>query len=157
MDTQPPKKTTPASVFRDAQARATRAKISPDEQVMHDRSAQQYPELSLSPGEYVLEVVHRHPIGLVAIWFITGILVLTTPGKCAAICANRSFIAQIFGTSAGNLPSAVVMVTPALILAAFFLLGGLATYVYNANKFYITTESIIQFVQYSLFNKANNK
>jgi hypothetical protein len=119
---------------------------------MHERSVNQYPELSLSPGEYVLEVVRRHPIGLVGIWAITIFLVLVTLALVPLYGGSRGFVAQILGTSVNNLPSAVTMATPALILSAFFLLGGLiATYVYNANKFYITTESIIQFVQYSLF------
>jgi hypothetical protein len=153
LDTQPPKNQTPRSVFRDTQARAKRAQVTPDEQAMHQRSVRQYPELSLSPGEYVLEVVRRHPIGLVAIWAITTLMVLVTLALVPLYGGSRTFIAQMFGTSVTSLPSAAVMATPAMILAAFFLLGGfIATYVYNANKFYITTESIIQFVQYSLFS-----
>lgn len=153
MDTQQPQNKTPHTVFRNTQARAKRAQVTPDEQVMHERSVQQHPELALSPGEYVLEVVRRHPIGLVGIWAITIILVLAAFVLVPLYGGSRSFLAQVFNVSVNSLPSAVTMSVPALILAAFFLLGGLiATYVYNANKFYITTESIIQFVQYSLFN-----
>lgn len=143
----------PKAVFRKRQARAARAQVTDEEQAMHERSKRDYPLLSLSPGEYVLETVRRHPIGLVAIWAITGFLVFVILSLVPMYGLNRGFFAQIFGTTVAQLPSAAVFATPALILSAFFLLGGaIATYVYNQNRFYITTESIIQFVQYSLFN-----
>ncbi len=144
---------TPHSVFRKRQASAARANVTPEEQEMHEKSKRDYPLLSLSPGEYVLETVRRHPIGLVGIWAITGFLVFMTLGLVTAYGMNRAFVGQFLSVTPQNLPSAAVLATPALILAAFFLLGGaIATYVYNQNRFYITTESIIQFVQYSLFN-----
>jgi len=101
----------------------------------------------------VLETVRRHPIGLVGIWAITAFLVIAVLSLVTMYGFNHAFIADIFGLTDKQLPSAAVMATPALILCAFFLLGGaIATYVYNQNRFYITTESIVQFVQYSLFN-----
>jgi len=144
--------TGPQAVFRKRQGRAIRAQVTPEEEEMHEQAKKQYPLLSLSPGEYVLEVVRRHPIGLIAIWGITGFLVLLTMALVPLYAANLGAVADFLNIPAKNLPTAAVMSTPALILTAFFLLGGvIATYVYNQNRFYITTESIIQFVQFSLF------
>lgn len=143
----------PTTVFRKRQARAARANVTAEEQAMHEKSKQEYPLLSLSPGEYVLEVVRRHPIGLIAIWAVTAFLVILVMALVPFYGANLSFISQVTSVPVAKLPTAVTLATPALILAAFFLLGGaIAAYVYVQNRFYITTESIIQFVQYSLFN-----
>lgn len=151
MDNQP--NPTPRTVFRQRQSRSANAQVSPEEQEMHQQSAAQYPELALSPGEYVLEVVRRHPIGIVSIWALTLLLVFLALALVPIYSVNRDFIAHLTMIPLKSLPSAVVLTIPALILCGFFLLGGaIATYVYNNNRFYITTESIVQFVQYSLFS-----
>lgn len=141
---------TPQEVFQKRQAHGIRA--TPDEEAMHQKAKAQYPELALSPGEYVLDVVSRHPIGLIFIWAIAAFLVVVMLALVPLYSLNRASVAQTFNIKLQNLPSPEVMVIPALILAAIFLVGGvIATYVYNRNRFYLTTESIIQFVQYSLF------
>jgi energy-coupling factor transporter transmembrane protein EcfT len=146
-------KPTPSAVFRKRQAGTARTQVTPEEQEMHKVSSAQYPELSLSPGEYVLSVVRRHPIGLIAIWSITGILVFVTLALVPFYATSMGFISTVLAVPIHNLPTPITMTVPALILTAFFLLGGfIATYVYQQNRFYITTESIVQFVQYSLFN-----
>lgn len=139
--------------FKKRQQNTWRAKVTPEEQQLHEESVKKYPELSLSPGEYVLEVVRRHPIGLIGIWAATGFLVFLALALVPFYAANQAFFAQIFGTTVAKLPSPAVMIIPSLIFLGFVGLGGfIATYVYLQNRFYITTESIIQFVQFSLFN-----
>jgi len=143
----------PSQVFRKRQAGAARAQVTPEEQEMHKQSKARYPELALSPGEYVLSVVRRHPIGLITIWAITAFLIVLTLALVPFYAASQGVIATTFAVPVKNLPSPMVMSLPVLILAGFFLLGGfIAAYVYQQNRFYITTESIVQFVQYSLFN-----
>lgn len=142
-----------AEVFRKRQRRAAQAQVTDEEQAMHEHSRSRYPELSLSPGEFVLQVVRRHPIGLIYIWAIVGVLVLAMLAIVPFYAVNMTFIAQMLLTKPESLISPAVLAVPDLVLVAFFLLGGLiATWVYNNNRFYLTTESIIQFVQYSLFN-----
>src|SRR6185503_20120959 len=105
-------------------------------------SKRDYPELSLSPGEYVLEIVRRHPIGLIAIWASTGFLILLALAFVPFYAANLETIARVFTTSIDKLPTPIAMATPSLILIGLFGLGGaIATYVYQQNRFYITTES----------------
>jgi hypothetical protein len=147
------KPNSPHAVFHKRQDKHWRGKISDEEQALHDKSQRAHPELSLSPGEYVLEVVRRHPIGLIGIWAATGFLILLALALVPFYAANIEVIARIFAVPVTSLPSPLLMATPSLILIGFFALGGaIATYVYQQNRFYITTESIVQFVQYSLFN-----
>jgi len=147
------KPNSPHAVFQRRQQKAWRAKITPEEQQLHEQSVSMYPELSLSPGEYVLEVVRRHPIGLIAICGATAFLIILVLAFIPFYATNLTLFSQITAVPVAKLPSPAVMITPVLILIGFFSLGGfIATYVYLQNRFYITTESIVQFVQYSLFN-----
>ncbi len=142
---------TPHFVFRKRQVRASQA--TPEEEQLHQQSKQQYPELALSPGEYVLERVNRHPIGLFTIWAMTALITLLAILLVPFYASSKDNLAATLNIQAGSLPSTDMFLLPAFILAAFFMIGGfVATYVYNQNRFYITTESIIQFVQYSLFS-----
>lgn len=127
--------------------------ISASDEARHRESVARFPELSLSPGEFVVETVRRHPIGIISIWAIVSFLVLVVLSLLPLYSFNQQMIAQIFMTDIAKLPSAAVLTVPALILAAFFGLGGLiATIVYEGNRFYLTNESVVQHVQTSLFN-----
>lgn len=139
------------SVFRKNQAR--KSQVSEEEKKLHHKSKQLYPELSLSPGEYVLEAVRRHPVGLVAIWSVTLIISLLAIMLIFFYDFYKDDLISNMGINPASLPSSSMLILPAFILAIFFIAGGfIATYVYNKNRFYLTTESVIQFVQYSLFN-----
>lgn len=147
------KPNSPHAIFRKRQEQSWRSKMSPEELQLHEQSKHQYPELSLSPGEYVLEVVRRHPIGLIAIWAATGFLIILALAIIPLYASNVESVSRFTSTPIAKLPTPTAMATPSLILIGFFLLGGaIATYVYLQNRFYITTESIVQFVQFSLFN-----
>lgn len=125
--------------------------LDPDIIAKHRESVLRYPELSLSPGEYVIESVRRHPIGLLSIWFVSGFLIIMTLALLPFYALNLSTIAAMF--AAGSLPSPADMSIPVFILAAFFALGGvIATIVYQGNRFYLTNESVIQHVRPSLFH-----
>lgn len=127
--------------------------ITPEIEAKHQESKRKFPQLSLSTGEYVIEEVRRHPIGLLSIWALTGFLVLIVLATLPFYGIQHDSIANILMIPAANLPSAAIMTIPALILIAFFVLGGfIATYIYEGNKFYITSESIVQFVQTGLFS-----
>lgn len=105
-----------------------------------DQSRKQYPGLNLSEGEYVVSDVVRHPIGLIQIWLTVGSVVVAILGLLALIVSNDS-----------SLPKFVLAVV-ALLLCVLALIGGyIGTYVYKANRFYLTNESVIQNIQMSLF------
>lgn len=126
---------------------------TPEEIAKHDESQKRFPQLRLSPGEFVIEEVDRHPIGLISIWFVAGFLVLLALSVMPLYSSNMAFIAQLFMVQLDKMPSPSLLAVPALILSGFFVLGGfIATVVYRGNRFYLTSESVIQHVQYSLFN-----
>jgi hypothetical protein len=120
---------------------------------LHEESKLRFPHIRLSPNEYVIEAVRRHPIGLISIWAVAGFIILIFLMAVPAYALNKPFLAQLFMAKLSSMPSAATLMTPALILAAFAALGGaIATIVYMGNRFYLTNESIIQQVQYSLFS-----
>lgn len=127
--------------------------INPELMARHEESRRKYPGIHLSKGEYIIMEVRRHPIGLVSIWALMILLVAVTLAIIPLYGANRELIASVFSVSATSLPTEASLTMPILGLAALFVLGGLiAVYVYNGNLFYLTNESIIQFIQSSIFS-----
>ncbi len=113
----------------------------------HEESRKKYPQLSLSKNEYVIAVVRRHPIGLFFIWGFVAILVTIVFAFLTWYETNSGTITSLFLIS-GNVPSAIDLMPLALILTAFFVLGGLiASYIYVDNQFYLTNESVFQFLR----------
>ncbi len=120
----------------------------------HRESAALYPNLGLSHDEYVITEVKRHPIGLLAIWAVVGIIVIATFTLLPLYSVNLSLIANTLVVSEQALPSPALLGLPLLVVSGLFIVGGIvATYVYNSNRFYLTNESVIQRIQTSLFNK----
>lgn len=116
----------------------------------HEQSCRQFPHLNLSQGEYVISAVQRHPIGLLSIWIVVGLAVLMV----AAIPALLIFS----GVTPFDITEKLVMngTVVLLLVIALLLLGGVvATVVYQANRFYLTNESVIQHIQTSLFSRKD--
>lgn len=124
---------------------------TPEVKAKHEESAKRYPHLNLSEHEYIISAIRRHPIGLISIWSIVVACVLVIfIGFPVMVNSAESF---------GNGLSASALVSGGLVLlfsAVLFVLGGIiATVVYNANRFYLTNESVIQHIQTSLFSKKD--
>jgi hypothetical protein len=134
------------------QAQKQASSFSSEIEAKHSESKKRYPELTLSRGEYVIESIRRHPIGLVSIWALVIFLVLIVMSGLSFYEIYRAEISASFLVNGGELPSAMILFPVALFLCAFFVLGGvISTVVYNGNRFYLTNESIFQHVQSSLF------
>lgn len=119
--------------------------ISEEAKARHEESVRKYPNLNLSEGEYIINEVRRHPIGLIPIVGIAGFMVLLV---LAGLIAYPSFELS----SAGTIPAFGTIVLPAVLLIVLFLLGGyIAVWVYLNNKFFLTNESVVQEIQVSLF------
>jgi uncharacterized membrane protein YdbT with pleckstrin-like domain len=123
--------------------------ISPEIQAKHDASKEQFPFLNLSPGEYVVAAVRRHPIGLLVPLFLGTVLilfafiVLTFYPEISVALALSGPLAEV-GTMA--IP---ILIFIAVVGFAMFV----AYYVYVNNKFFLTNESVIQEIQLSLFSR----
>jgi hypothetical protein len=124
--------------------------ISPEIKARHEESRKRFPFLNLSPGEYIISAVRRHPIGLLKIWGIALVLII-------------SFMAIFFMFFVGGGQETLGASTSEMnefalaALALLFILvaaGAMAaTYVYNNNRFFLTNESVVQEIQTSLFSK----
>lgn len=127
--------------------------ISPEIEAKHRDSVARYPEIRLSAGEYVIETVRRHPIGMVSIWAFVGLIVIIMLAIIPTYAINLEWLAHSVKVPVENMPSPLVIAAPALFVAVLAALGGLvSTYVYLGNRFYLTNESVIQHVKTSLFN-----
>lgn len=125
--------------------------IPPELMAKHEESRRKYPRIHLTRGEFVIAEVRRHPIGLVSIWAVTILLVLGCLAFVPFYADNVNALASIFMVKAAELPTAADITLPFLGLAVLFGCGGLlAVYVYNGNMFYLTNESIIQYIQTSI-------
>jgi hypothetical protein len=127
--------------------------ISNELMAKHEDSQHRYPRVHLSKGEYVIMEVRRHPIGLVSILFLVLLMVAAVLVLIPYYTMNREAIASTFKIGLDSLPTGADVTMPLLGVAALFLLGGfLAVYVYVNNLFYLTNESIMQYIQTSIFS-----
>jgi uncharacterized membrane protein len=128
--------------------------ISDKVRVKHEQSKRDYPELNLSEGEYVISAIVRHPIGLFGIWAVIGLIVALTLVGLPLYASNARVIEGMFGPGAVNGEAIGLLTVILLLLCVLFTLGGIiATIVYNSNKFFLTNESVTQFLRTSIFSK----
>lgn len=121
--------------------------ISDEVKQKHDTSVRSYPQLNLSDGEYVISDIHRHPIGLVQIWGVAGLLIALVILAIIGVMSG-SIMSEMTAGAATNFSFILLMVC-----ALVFMGGVIATVVYQANRFYLTNESVTQHIQTSLFAK----
>lgn len=127
--------------------------IPPEITQKHEESVRKFPHLNLTKGEYIISAIKRHPIGLVQIWGLVILLILAFGALFVLLFTNESAPgAFAFLSGSEEMQSVGLAVMGGLFV--LILLGGLiATYVYESNRFYLTNESVIQEIQYSLFSK----
>lgn len=118
--------------------------ISEETQKKHRESVTRYPQLNLSEGEYIISAVRRHPIGLFIPLLVGG-------GLFLAVLAGMVYYPLI--VPSGNPPYSSVFLPAVLLLVLIGLGTYIVTSVYLNNKFFLTNESVIQEIQYSLFSR----
>lgn len=117
----------------------------------HEESRRKYPHLSLSPEEYVIQEVRRHPIGLILIWLFAGALSFILLALVSLYGLNHDAIEASVAPGGLTLPSALTLFPLALFAIGFIAVGALvATIVYQGNRFYLTNEAVFQFLQTGL-------
>lgn len=109
-------------------------------------SLRRYPFLNISDAEYVISEVRRHPIGLLPAALIT-IFLLALIGSCLV---NYSLFVSVLEVK--NPPSFGLTAFVGLTMMLLVALGGyIAQWVFRANRFFLTNESVIQEIQFGLF------
>lgn len=123
--------------------------VSPEIELKHKRSVELYPEINLTPGEYVIFSIKRHLIGLTST--ITLGLILAIVGFLGLFNADL-IIEQIKYIYPAASPLLIWL--PSIFFIVASMIGIYVSYfVYTANRFYLTNESIIQIIQVSLFSR----
>ena len=115
----------------------------------HDRSVNEYPELNLSEGEYIILSIRRNPIGLAApllLGVLLIVLAITFLLNFDLILSSLQFTNLTISTSAVSMPVLLFIILIALGMYVVY-------YVYFNNRFYLTNESVIQEIQTSVFSK----
>jgi hypothetical protein len=145
-----PPPTQPQVVFMSRPMEPQKVHVSQEALRKHEESKKKYPRLNLSEGEYIILAIDRHPIGLIQIWAAVGIVIFTLV-IILALLMNGTFSEVLAGDDTF---SPLVMALPLLLLAMLAMIFGfISTFIYNANKFFLTNESVIQQIQTSLFSK----
>lgn len=140
----------PKVVFLSRAIEPHHQEISADVMRRHEESVRLYPHLNLSEGEFVISAVKRHPIGLLSIWMVV-ILAIFMVIAIPAILVLAGMVPFRF-TAGTAINGTLVLV---LVIILLVLAGVVATAVYEANRFYLTNESVIQYIQASLFSRKD--
>lgn len=123
-------------------------KVSKEVRDRHEQSLARYPDLNLSEAEYMIMPVRRHPIAIF-IPFTIGALLL---GLVLSLLFNYDLVVIALNLE-GSLADPSVAVLPVLLLSTLIVIGLYVVYfIYSNNRFYLTNESVIQRIQYSLFS-----
>lgn len=140
----PQAEATPQIVHLSRAADPTPVKISDEVRRRHKESMAKYPQLNLSEGEYIINEVRRHPIGLIPMVGVTAFLVIAILGGLAAYPTLQA-------NSSDTLPPMDTLILPVILLLVLVLLGGyIAIWVYLNNRFFLTNESVVQEIQTTL-------
>lgn len=116
---------------------------------LHEQSVKDYPMLNLSSGEYVINAVRRHPIGLILPLGIGTLLI----GIALSIFFNYDLFVGTLAIG-GALTDMSSIALPIWAFVALVALGMfISYYVYVSNKFFLTNESVIQEIQPTLFSR----
>jgi hypothetical protein len=126
-----------------------------DEQLSQpDASAQQYvrnPLAVMQPGEQTICEVKRHPIGMLGTYLTSGVMLVVLAVLAFVVVPHLAGSDnQSKALAAGSL---VFLVLAALVLAFVFI----ANKVYWGNHWIVTSDSITQISQVSLFNRQSSQ
>lgn len=136
----------PQVVYLSRPIEPVQPELSAQAKERHEQSRKQYPALNLSPGEFIISAVRRHPIGLFAPVAITIFLIAVF----ASILINFPLITEALGFG-DSLEFGPLLLIGFLMIILFAIGGYIAVWVYLNNRFFLTNESVIQELQLSLF------
>ncbi|HSW98854.1 MAG TPA: PH domain-containing protein [Candidatus Saccharimonadales bacterium] len=106
-----------------------------------------HPMVVLQQGEQIVANVKRHPFGIIQLYVAAVI------GIAIAAVVAFLLLPSLLGQYNNGNGMAIVVGGLVLVVALLVLILGVATSVYWQNEWVITTDSITQIVQSSLFNR----
>ncbi len=103
----------------------------------------------MQPGERIVASIKRHPFGIVSLY--AAALIGITLAVILAVYLLPNMLSQTSTDSSGTM--ALVYVGMGIVVVGIVLVLGVATSVYWQNEWVVTTDSITQVSQNSLFNR----
>ena len=109
------------------------------------------PLAAMQPGEQVICEIKRHPIGIIGVYVVAGLL-LTVLAVVVFIIAPHVLkdVSSSRIMEVGGLGYVVVLLATLLVVY-------IGNTVYNGNRWIVTSDSITQVQQNSLFNKQSSQ
>lgn len=138
---------TPQLVYVTRPHEPLQPELSPEQLRRHEECKQKFPHLNLSKGEFVISAVHRHPIGLLQIWFAV-VAALALLFLAVILLSSTTPTAESMQASTDM---RMLLIPAGLVGTLVLLFGFIATSIYNGNQFYLTNESVIQLIQTGIF------
>lgn len=123
-------------------------------QIKHARSAKEYPGVDLEPDEHVVLHIKRAHIGIVLIWVVVGIIILTI--SIALIMISNNFKADNSFLTLNEAAMEYLRIAIFAIYAVVLVGGFVAHNIYTSNEMYITNHRAIQKSRTSLFANSTN-
>ncbi|MGO3702086.1 MAG: hypothetical protein ACTJG2_02780 [Candidatus Saccharimonadales bacterium] len=132
------------------------SEISDELRKKHEEAVSQYPFLNLSEGEFVVLNIQRHPIGLlIPVITSVSLIVLLLAGLIIypTVMSSAPTTTMMAESSSSGVPGfGLVAVVILLLCGLIGIYGYIAVWIYLRNQFFLTNESVIQELQYSLFS-----
>lgn len=124
---------------------------SPENQSPAPEHFEHHPLSVMQPGERIICEIKRHPVGILGLYIASGAAMIIT-AVIAFILAPHFLTSythkQVFGFAA------IIFLAIAL---AVFVFTFISNYVYWGNSWVLTSDSITQVTQTSLFNKQSSQ
>jgi len=103
----------------------------------------------MQPGEQVICVIRRHPIGMIGIYVATGLVL--------AAVLSAAILAPYYLTMLTGDQKVGIWFAAGLLILLTLLFTYISVYVYQSNRWIVTSDSITQVTQTSLFDRHANQ
>src|SRR5882672_6137668 len=111
------------------------------------REKDMHPMVVLQPGERVVATIKRHPFGIVSLY------AAATVGIAVAAVLAFVLLPNLLGQFSNGGSNSVIYLGLGIVVVLLVLVLGIATSVYWQNQWVVTTDSITQISQSSLFGR----
>lgn len=109
--------------------------------------AELHPFVVLQPGERVVCDIKRHPIGIIGQYIVTGFLIVV-----ALVVAL--VVGPMLNAEAGSDQASMLLYSGvALLIVVALIFLAISSYIYSKNQWIITSDSLTQILQPSLFGR----
>ena len=103
----------------------------------------------MQPGERVICEINRHPIGLVGVYAVTAIVL--------AVFISIAILTPYYASFLTGQQKMGIVLSAGLLIIITLLFTYISVYIYKANRWVVTSDSVTQIAQTGLFNQATSQ